>query len=282
VILSGVGGDELFGGYRRYLGDAIGGYYRRLPAVVRRTWLPALLSRLPQDRHAAFDNYVRYASAFVKAADLDPAERYMSYVTLCSPEVRAALLRSGVDDTAVSPTLQHYFARSAGAGDLDRIFYVDLKTSLPDDLLLLTDKASMAASIECRAPFIDHELVELTSRMPADLKVRGFTLKYLLKKAVSPWLPKEILTRKKRGFGAPVGAWLRRDLEPLVEDTLSERQVTQRGLFAWPAVRNLIEQHRTRRADHTDHLLGLVNLELWCRIFLDRHPREFAAGLGGR
>jgi asparagine synthase (glutamine-hydrolysing) len=271
VILSGVGGDELFGGYRRYLGDAIGGYYRRLPAVVRRTWLPALLSRLPQDRHAAFDNYVRYASAFVKAADLDPAERYTSYVTLCSPEVRAALLRSGVD-AAVSPTLQRYFARSAGAEDLDRIFYVDLKTSLPDDLLLLTDKASMAASIECRAPFIDHELVELTSRMPADLKVRGFTLKYLLKKAVSPWLPKEILTRKKRGFGAPVGAWLRRDLGPLVEDTLSERQVTQRGLFAWPAVRNLIEQHRTRRADHTDHLLGLVNLELWCRIFIDRHP----------
>jgi asparagine synthase (glutamine-hydrolysing) len=130
----------------------------------------------------------------------------------------------------------------------------------------------MAASIECRAPFIDNELVELTSRMPADLKVRGFTLKYLLKKAVSPWLPKEILTRKKRGFGAPVGAWLRRDLGPLVEDTLSERQVTQRGLFAWPAVRNLIEQHRTRRADHTDHLLGLVNLELWCRIFIDRHP----------
>jgi asparagine synthase (glutamine-hydrolysing) len=276
VILSGVGGDELFGGYRRYLGDAIGGYYRRLPAVVRRRLLPALLSRLPQDRHAAFDNYVRYASAFVKSADLDPAARYTSYVTLCSPEVRAALLRGGADDTGVSATLQRYFARCEGAGDLDRIFYVDLKTSLPDDLLLLTDKASMAASIECRAPFIDHELVELTSRMPADLKVRGFTLKYLLKKAVSPWLPKEILTRKKRGFGAPVGSWLRRDLEPLVQDTLSERQVAQRGLFAWPAVHDLIEQHRSRRADHTDHLLGLVNLELWCRIFLDRHPREFA------
>jgi asparagine synthase (glutamine-hydrolysing) len=280
VILSGVGGDELFGGYRRYLGDAIGDYYRRLPAVVRRRWLPALLARLPQDRHAAFDNYVRYASAFVKTAELDPAARYTSYVTLCSPEVRSALLRDGGGGgSVVSPTLQRYFDRSAGAGTLDRIFYVDLKTSLPDDLLLLTDKASMAASIECRAPFIDHELVELASRMPADLKVRGFTLKYLLKKAVQPWLPREILTRKKRGFGAPMGAWLRRDLGPLVEDTLSERQVAQRGLFAWPAVRELLEQHRARRADHTDHLLALVNLELWCRIFLDRHPREFAAGL---
>jgi asparagine synthase (glutamine-hydrolysing) len=275
VILSGVGGDELFGGYRRYLGDAIGGYYRRLPAVVRRRWLPALLARLPQDRHAAFDNYVRYASAFVRAADLSPADRYTSYVTLCSPDVRAALRQRPGDasEAAVSPTLARYFERSAGTADLDRIFYVDLKTSLADDLLLLTDKASMAASIECRAPFIDHELVELTSRMPANLKVRGFTLKYLLKKAVAPWLPKEILTRKKRGFGAPVGSWLRRELEPLVEDTLSEAQVARRGLFAWPAVRDLIESHRARRADHTDHLLALVNLELWCRIFLDRQPR---------
>src|SRR5262249_706225 len=147
-----------------------------------------------------------------------------------------------------------------GATELDRVFYVDLKTSLADDLLLLTDKASMAASIKCRAPFIDHELVELTARMPADLKVRGFTLKYLLKKPVRPWRPRGVLTRKKRGFGAPVGAWLRHDLENLVLDTLSEQQVNRRGLFQWPVIRDLLAHHQARRADYTDHLLALVNL----------------------
>jgi asparagine synthase (glutamine-hydrolysing) len=144
-----------------------------------------------------------------------------------------------------------------------------LHTSLPDDLLALTDRMTMAASIECRAPFMDQELVELAAGMPATLKVRGFTMKYLLKKAVQPWLPKEILTRKKRGFGAPMGSWIRKDLGMLMGNLLSEEQVKQRGLFAWPVVREIIGQHMAQRADYTDQLLALINLELWCRIFLD-------------
>jgi asparagine synthase (glutamine-hydrolysing) len=144
-----------------------------------------------------------------------------------------------------------------------------MKTSLVDDLLMLTDKATMAASIECRAPFMDHELVELVGRMPSSLKVRGFTLKYLLKKVLEPLLPKEILYRSKRGFGAPMGAWLRRDLGPLINDTLSESAVKKRGLLDWGTVRETIQSHRDFKKDHTDHLLALVNLELWCRIFLD-------------
>jgi asparagine synthase (glutamine-hydrolysing) len=159
---------------------------------------------------------------------------------------------------------------------LNQLIYVDIKTSLADDLLLLTDKMSMAASIECRAPFIDQELVELSARIPSDFKVRGLSMKYLLKKAVQPWLPSEILHRKKRGFGAPVGSWLRRDLEPLMQETLSETQVRKRGFFDWDAVQGIIESHRAQRNDHTDHLLALINLELWCRIFLDRNNWQSA------
>ena len=132
--------------------------------------------------------------------------------------------------------MQHYFAQCTGAENVNQYMYVDLKTSLADDLLVLTDKMTMATSLECRAPFMDHELVELAARMPAHLKVRGFTMKYILKKAVKPWLPAEILNRKKRGFGAPMGAWLRRDLKMLVHDTLSEQEVRKRGLFQWPVV----------------------------------------------
>jgi asparagine synthase (glutamine-hydrolysing) len=275
VILSGVGGDELFGGYRRYLGDSLLPYYNLLPRAVRNRWLPAVLASLPQDRHSKWENYCRLASAFVQSAELPLALRYASYITLFSPEVRSVLLKGNSGPRALTHNdasigvLRKYFERCQGADNINQIIYVDLKTSLADDLLLLTDKMSMAASIECRAPFIDQELVELTSRMSAELKVRGLSMKYLLKKVVEPWLPKQILRRKKRGFGAPMGAWLRHDLSNLVRDTLSEAQVKKRGLFDWPVIENTIIKHNAHRSDETDKLLALVNLELWCQIFID-------------
>ena len=228
VILSGVGGDELFGGYRRYLGDNLARYYRWLPNIVRQSWLPSLVASLPQDRHSNLKNYFRYADAFLKTADADLSSRYTSYVTLFSGEMQKRILADGSTNGSVGPNgftsevLRNYFAGRKESEGLNRLIYVDLKTSLPDDLLVLTDKMTMAASIECRAPFIDQELVELASVMPSSLKVRGLTMKYLLKKVVSPWLPKEIVNRKKRGFGAPMGAWFRNDLGPLVENLLSE------------------------------------------------------------
>jgi asparagine synthase (glutamine-hydrolysing) len=288
VILSGVGGDEIFGGYRRYLSDGLLRYYGKLPGALRRKWLGALLAHLPQDRGSAWKNYVRYASAFVKTADWTPADRYMSYITVFSPEVRSALLQENGNsaEKRSSVILDHFFSRCTGADSLHQSMYVDLKTSLPDDLLALTDKMSMAASIECRAPFIDHKLVELTSRIPSKYKVHGLSMKYLLKKAVEPWLPAEILRRKKRGFGAPIGSWLRRDLDALVRDTLSEEQVRHRGLLDPAVVQEIIAAHRAQTQDHTDHLLALICLELWCRIFLDerdwRDVTEASAVHAGR
>jgi asparagine synthase (glutamine-hydrolysing) len=274
VILSGVGGDELFGGYRRYLGDSLLYYYNYLPAFIRHTILPSLLSRIPQDRHSTLKDHARYAAAFVRSAQMAPSERYSDYVTLFSPDVQKELLdrdRIGKYSELPDfiPTLRNLFDWFPDSDALNQILYVDMKSSLPDDLLAMTDRMTMAASIECRAPFIDHELVELAFRMPSSLKVRGFTLKYLMKKAVAPWLPKEILTRKKRGFGAPMGAWLRKDLQPLIADLLSENQIRSRGLFHWPAIQQLIADHSAERKDHTDHLFALVMLELWSRTFLD-------------
>ena len=275
VILSGVGGDELFGGYRRYLSDSLMPYYKLLPRPVRNKWLPIILARLPQDRHSKWADYVRLANGFVRSADMPSASRYMSYITIFSPDVREILVRNSTgsnsldNDETSSAILKTYFATCQMADSTNQLMYVDMKTSLPDDLLVLTDKMTMAASIECRAPFMDHELVELTSRMPSRLKLHGLSMKYLLKKAVSPWLPKDIVRRKKRGFGAPIGAWLRGDLERLVLDTLSEKQVKSRGLFNWHVIDSVITAHKNHANDYTDHLLALVNLELWCRIFLD-------------
>src|SRR5439155_23175592 len=161
--------------------------------------------------------------AFVKTAQLDAVIRYRSYVTLFSPDSQRELLQQSNtrEQNGASSTLHKYFNRCTEKDDLNRIIYADIKTSLPDDLLALTDRMSMAASIECRAPLVDYKLLELASRMPSSMKVRGFHLKYLFKKAVAPWLPPEILRRKKRGFGAPVGSWLRKDLRSLVQELLS-------------------------------------------------------------
>ena len=282
VILSGVGGDELFGGYRRYLGDSIARWYRLLPGPLRRSWLPALSKMLPQDRSTPWKDYARYATAFLHTADQEPAVRYMGYVTLLSPELQRDLLitqaRSGSDQNgAAAETLRKYFARHTDSDNLNRIIYTDLKTSLPDDLLALTDRMSMAASIECRAPLVDYELIELASQMPSSLKVRGVTMKYLLKKAVAPWLPRQVIERKKRGFGAPMGSWLRKDLQPMIRDLLSENQIRRRGLFHWPAIQQLIADHQAQRKDYTDQLFALVALEVWCRIYLDSSGYDAAA-----
>jgi asparagine synthase (glutamine-hydrolysing) len=284
VILSGVGGDELFGGYRRYLGDSVRRWYKLLPEAARKSWLPALFKHVPQDRSTPWKDYARYAAAFVKTAEQEPALRYMSYVTLLSPQVQRDLLcapgpngSNGTD--AAAEALQRYFGHHREDDSLNRIIYADLKTSLPDDLLALTDRMSMAASVECRAPLVDYELVELASRMPSSLKVRGFTMKYLLKKAVRPWLPREVIERKKRGFGAPVGAWLRKDLRPLIHQLLSEEQVRRRGLFQWPAIQKLLAAHQEQRIDMTDQIFALIALETWCQIYLDGHGWEGPHGL---
>jgi asparagine synthase (glutamine-hydrolysing) len=146
--------------------------------------------------------------------------------------------------------------------------------------LLLTDKMSMAVSLECRVPLLDHELVELAAAIPASLKVKGGRLKHLLKDSLSGLLPADILDRKKRGFGTPMGAWLKHDLAPVLRQLLSKESVARRGLFRHDVIAALMADHEANRADGTDGLLSLMNLEIWSRIYLDRRePGDVAAEL---
>jgi asparagine synthase (glutamine-hydrolysing) len=161
------------------------------------------------------------------------------------------------------------FASATGRDELNRMLVVDSATQLPDDLLMLTDRMSMAVSLECRVPLLDHELVELTARVPAGIKVRDGRLKHLMKESLSDLLPRDILERKKRGFGAPIGAWLKRDLKPLLQDVLSRASVERRGLFRYEPIAAMIADHEANRIDGTDRLLALLNLEIWARTYLD-------------
>jgi len=285
VILSGVGGDELFGGYRRYLGTEIARYYNLLPRFLSRTVLPGLINQLPVDRNSKLRNTFRLARAFVGSSHLSPEASYIGYLTVFTEAAKASLLHKDVSkilgQQAFTPISDRYLGNGHATDPKTMMMFLDLKTQLPDDLLQLTDKMSMASSLECRVPFLDHELVEFAARIPAKLKVNRLTLKYILKKAMNPLLPAEILNRNKRGFGAPVGSWLRRDLRPLSEEILSKANVERRGYFDWQAVRRTIDLHLAEQEDHTDHILALINFELWCQIYLDGFDYHRRNGLPG-
>jgi asparagine synthase (glutamine-hydrolysing) len=271
VILSGVGGDELFGGYSRYLGNHYQAYFDRMPGWARRA-ASALGERLPSDRHSPLLNLSRLAKGFLATAGMPFEERYRAYVQVFPAQEmqRLLVLGSAAHPDTIAAAFQH-----AGGGDaLNRMLAVDAETQLPDDLLMLTDKMSMATSLECRVPLLDHELVELAASMPEEVKIQGGRLKHALKEAVSGLLPRDILERKKRGFGTPMGAWLKQDLAPLVRGLLSESVVKRRELFHCPAVQELIESHETNRVDGTDRLLALLNLEIWSRLYLDRRTAD--------
>jgi asparagine synthase (glutamine-hydrolysing) len=283
VILSGVGGDELFGGYRRYLGNHYQAYFDRLPAWLRRTLVTAG-DRLPSDRHSRVLNLLRLTKGFLASADLPFEDRYRSYVEVFPRDATRRLLR--VNGATRRDAIEEAFRHATSDDALNRMLAVDAETQLPDDLLLLTDKMSMAVSLECRVPLLDHELVELAARMPESVKIRGGELKHALKAAVADLLPREILDRKKRGFGAPMGAWLRDELAAVTRELLSPRAVAARDLFDPAEVSALIAAHEASRVDGTDRLLALLNLEVWCRIFLDgQAPADLATqlkGLAGR
>ncbi len=273
VILSGVGGDEILGGYRRYLGDHFQQRFSALPAWARRIAVRAG-RRLPADRHSPLLNLARYAKVFLASAELPAAERYSAYLQVYAQSELAAMLTSGggCDDAIVAAF------READSDDaLNRMLVVDAQTQLPDDLLALTDRMTMATSLECRVPLLDHELVELTAAMPAGIKTKGGELKHVMKRALADVLPPEILDRKKRGFGTPMGAWLKRGLAPMLRGVLSPGSLASRGLFQPSAVQKLIADHAGNRIDGTDRLIALLNFEIWCRVYLDARAADDVA-----
>ena len=274
VILSGVGGDELFAGYTRYLGDHYGRRYRRVPAWVRGRIIKPLAGALPSGRQSRLMDLSRYAKKFLQASELPWQEQYRLYVEICSAENVAALV---LGETGGPDGFDRALRAEHATDPLLRLMRVDSRTQLPEDLLLLTDKVTMATSIECRVPFLDHRLAEAAAQVPAALKMPGGRMKQLLKSALVGIVPDEILNRGKRGFGAPMGAWFKSELRALRDALLSRRVIESRGLVSWPAVSNLIAQHDANREDFSDLLLVLVNLEIWCRLFLDGRAADDVA-----
>jgi len=272
VILSGVGGDELWGGYDRYMMPHYVGLVRRVPAWLRRVALGPLSRALPVDRHSRLLNMFRYLRTLTTLADAEPSARYHQLMQVFGRRELNGILARGPAEG--DDALLRLLARYPGEKELDRIFLADAGTQLTDDLLLLSDKMTMAHSLESRVPLLDERLVDLAATVPAELRVNGRHTRYLLKRAMRGVIPDVTLDRRKRGFGPPMGGWLKRELEPVVGRLLSPEAMSRRGLLRPAVVSRLVEDHRANRADHTDQLFALITLELWCRLFLDREPAD--------
>jgi asparagine synthase (glutamine-hydrolysing) len=268
VALSGEGGDELFGGYYTYAADLlaarVGGLARLAGPLVER--LPTSTSR------ASFDYK---AKRFVRAAHLPSLERHHGWKEIFSPELRAQLTgRSSAFDPV--DVLRDRYRETEGADELARLQDVDLGIYLVDDLLVKTDRASMAHSLEARVPYLDTVVTNLALALPTRHKIRGLSKKVLLRKAATPLLPREIVHGKKRGFSIPAAAWLRGELEPFARDTLSRETLHRQGFFSPEVVARLLDDHVAGREDRSRQLWGLLAFTLWHERHVERAPQRAA------
>lgn len=274
VLLSGAGGDEIFGGYRRYHLRHWHNLYQNIPRALRQSLIEPAINHLPVLQGSPLKGWVRLAKKMVRSAALEPRQSAVMNLMYMSPDLREELFvgkQRPLLDPA-QPLLQH-LDRVQDADFLHQLMYLDLKTFLPSLNLAYIDKMSMANSVEVRVPFLDRHLAEmLFTEVPPSLKVRrGLrgALKHILRRAMAD-LPKEVLNAPKAGFGAPIDHWLTHDLRDMTEDLLSATRIHDRGFFSSSVVQRLIEEHHSGKVDWSFQIWQLLTFEIWSQTFLDR------------
>ncbi len=264
VALSGEGGDELFGGYYTYAADLLAHRFGGLASLAR-----PFVEHLPTSTSKASFDYK--AKRFVRAAHLPPLERHHGWKEIFSAELRAELRGAHSDFDPVDVYRARY-DETTGAPELARLQDVDFGIYLVDDLLVKTDRASMANSLEARVPFLDGAITNFAFSLPTRHKVRGLSKKVLLRKAAEPLLPREVVHGRKRGFSIPAAAWLRGELEPFARATLSPDTLRRQGFFEPAVVSRLIDDHVNGVEDRSRQLWGLLAFTLWHERHVEQTP----------
>jgi asparagine synthase (glutamine-hydrolysing) len=271
VLLSGSGGDDLFTGYRRH---------RAVQAERLWSWLPSKARNALERATASLDQrrpWSRRAAKLFRGAGMNGDRRIANYfawvrnadlLALYSPDMLQATAR--VD--ALAPMVDFIAPLPPSVAPIDRMLALEQRFFLADHNLTYTDKMSMAVGVEVRVPFLDLELVEFAARVPARFKQRGAVGKWAFKRAMEPYLPRDVIYRPKSGFTAPLRRWIRHELRPMVGDLLSADSVRRRGIFNPAAVSALVDANLDGRVDANHTILSLLCVEIWCRQFIDRSP----------
>jgi asparagine synthase (glutamine-hydrolysing) len=286
VLLSGVGGDELFAGYRKHVAHYWAESYGKIPGAPRHLAERAL-SALPSLRGTPLKGRLRLARKMARSAALNPIDRFITNCTYLDDHEKSLLYLSDPEScgsfhgTESDPATQHRaaFDRVRDADFLHQMLYLDTKIFMPTLNLTYNDKMSMASSVEVRVPFLDRELAEFVAwQVPPHFKLKGSlrpTTKYIFRRAMQGILPQEVLRQPKAGFGAPVDYWLAHDLKEMTNDLLSASQIAKRGLFRPEAVRRFVKEHASGRQDWSMQVWQFLTLELWMQVFLDGGAAKF-------
>lgn len=268
VVLSGLGGDELFAGYERYLGFRLQSIYNNVPYFIRKNIISKLVDRLPErsDGHYTINHMKRFA----RGGLLEPDKCYLSYISILSDDIRSRLFadRARFNDNynTCAELMMGYFNSDNVHGrkdSLDRALYCDIKTYLPDDILALSDRVSMQHSLEVRIPFIDHEFMEFCATIPPEIRLKGFKKKYLLKKALSEILPKEVINHRKQGFVGPTASWMKSDLKQVIIDSLSRKELDKHGYIKYDTVSRILDEHFSGKQLHDKLIWSLLIYQKW-------------------
>jgi asparagine synthase (glutamine-hydrolysing) len=274
VLLSGVGGDELFAGYRKHAAYELSQKYQRIPNSLREMIIEPLVMSLPSMRGTSLKGHVRLAKKMARSGSLSPRDYFLMSSTYLTEDHKDRLFAPGVRESinGNGSWSRHmkYFEEVSDADFLNQMLYLDMKTFMVSLNLTYNDKMSMASSVEVRVPFLDWELAEWVAlNVPPSLKLHRGTTKHILREAMRPLLPPEVLVQKKAGFGAPADYWLAEDLREMVDDLLSETNLKSRSLFEPAAVRTLVDEQRSGRQDWSAQVWQFLTLELWMQAFID-------------
>jgi len=275
VALSGLGGDEAFAGYERYLGFQLRNLYHHVPSFLRGKVIPRLIERLPEraDGHYTFNHMKRFVRAGCLRSDLS----YFSYISILNSRTREALF-SDRDrfkqnyESCRDIVLSHFNSSNVmDSGDsLNRALYCDLMTYVPEDILAVTDRMSMHHSLEIRVPFLDHVLLEFCAKIPPEMKIKWFQKKYLLKKAVAGLIPKEVLNHRKQGFVGPMTTWLKNDMKHYVMDVLSKRNLQKHAFLDRNGVQQVLDEHFSGREIHDTLIWAMIVYQKWYDSYIEK------------
>ena len=268
VALGGDGGDELFAGYPTYQAFLLSRYYEKLPRIMK-SFAEAAVKRLP----VSFKNMSLdfRAKKFIHGIPYPTVERHYTWMGTFQPDEKEELLAPDIkrrlEDLNSFDVLHDYLRDKTFSSELGKLLYLDTKLYLQDGVLAKVDRASMAHGLEVRVPFLDHRFVELVTGIPERLKLKGFTTKYIWKKAIKDRIPDEIARRGKKGFGIPIGKWFCGELRDLLLELLSEKRLKKQGIFNLSTVKRLVSDHLAHRVDNRKKLWNLLIFQLWWDSF---------------
>lgn len=271
VALNGDGGDENFCGYMKYKAMKLAEMFQFFFNIIPVRLLMPLLNRI-KIHESSSTGRTRYLHRFFRAVKEDPALRNLIWRSRFTDSMKENIYTDEIMKSLKISSLENninLFRKAPADNNIDRMLYADIMTVLPDDLLVKIDIASMANSLEARSPFLDHKLLEFTSSIPPEWKLKGLNDKFIMKETFKELLPKEIIAREKHGFSIPLGKWFREELKDFVSDVLLSQRSKERGFFKETSVRDIIKAHMEGKYDHGYCIWMLLMLEMWFKVYID-------------